>query len=277
MNTCVRFVAGLSVLVLLSGCERRPSDQPEPAQSPEPGAGAVGTPPAWAARMRSALADPARPDEDRQQDADRKPDQVLAFLGIGDGMIVLDLFAAGGYHSEVLAAAVGPGGRVYAQNNEFLLSVRDGVHDKAMSARLAEGRLANLQRLDREVSELGLEAGSLDAVTYMLNYHDVYSFARDDRGTTRDVLRVLYELLKPGGILGIVDHAANPGPHDPGLHRINQNIVMEEVTSAGFVIEAESDLLRNPADDRGLSVFDQRIRGRTDRFLLRCRKPPATL
>lgn len=226
-----------------------------------------------AARMQTALADPSRPEADRARDAQRKPDQIVAFWGIESGMTVLDLFAAGGYYTEVLAAATGPDGTVLAHNNNFLLTVRDGVFDKEMTARLADNRLPNVERLDVELQEMDLAPESLDAVNFVLNYHDVYSFAKEAGGTTEDVLSLLYSLLKPGGVLGVIDHAANPGPHQRELHRINEDIVVEEVTGAGFTLEARNDLLRNPDDDLTQPVFNPGLRGHTDRFVLLFRKP----
>ena len=87
------------------------------------------------------------------------------------------------------------------------------------------------------------------------------------------MLGLFKSLLKPGGVLGIIDHSANPGPYQSELHRIDENIVIEEVTGAGFVLEAQSDLLRNPDDDRTRLVFDPELRGHTDRFVLLFRKP----
>ncbi|MEE8079339.1 MAG: hypothetical protein V3T18_10110 [Pseudomonadales bacterium] len=225
------------------------------------------------ARLQAALADPSRPEADRARDAQRKPDQIVAFWGIDSGMTVLDLFAAGGYYTEVLAAATGPDGKVYAHNNNFLLTVRDGVYDKEMTTRLADSRLPNVERLDREVQEMNLEPESLDAINFVLNYHDVYGFTEEAGGTTEAVLGLFKSLLKPGGVLGIIDHSANPGPYQSELHRIDENIVIEEVTGAGFVLEAQSDLLRNPDDDRTRLVFDPELRGHTDRFVLLFRKP----
>lgn len=224
-------------------------------------------------QIQAALADPSRPEADRARDAQRKPDQIVAFWGIESGMTVLDLFAAGGYYTEVLAAATGPDGKVLAHNNNFLLTVREGVFDQEMTARLADNRLANVERLDRELPELDLAPESLDAVNFVLNYHDLYSFAKEAGGSTEDALRLFYSLLKPDGVLGIIDHSANAGPHQRDLHRINEDVVIEEVTGAGFTLEAESDLLRNPDDDPTRSVFDPELRGNTDRFVLRFRKP----
>ena len=101
-----------------------------------------------AARLQTALADTARPETDRERDAQRKPDQIVAFWGVEPGMTVLDLFAAGGYYTEVLAAATSPDGKVLAQNNEFLLTVRDGVFATEIAARLADNRLPNVERVD---------------------------------------------------------------------------------------------------------------------------------
>lgn len=224
-------------------------------------------------RLQAGLADPSRPEADRARDGQRKPDQIIALWGIDSGMTVLDLFAAGGYYTEVLAAVVGPDGKVYAHNNNFLLTVRDGVFDKEMTARLADNRLPNVERLDVEIKDMNLELGSLDAINIVLNYHDIYGFTKEAGDTTEGLLALFYSLLKPGGMLGIIDHSANPGPFERNVHRIDENIVIEEVKAAGYALEAQSDLLRNPDDDRTRSVFDPELRGRTDRFVLRFRKP----
>ena len=219
--------------------------------------------------LAERLAGPERPAEDRARDAGRKPAAVIAFLGIEPGDTVIDLIAAGGYYTEVLAAAVGPKGRVYAQNNAFVLKLRDGVNDKAMSARLAGGRLPNVQRLDRELDDLGLDPGSIDAALTALNFHDIY-FSRGPEAAA-SLLRTIHELLAPGGVLGLIDHAGRLGADNERLHRIEESIATRLAREAGFRVEA-SDLLRNPADDRTRFVFDPEIRGRTDRFLLKLTK-----
>jgi predicted methyltransferase len=148
------------------------------------------------AKLRAALAAPGRAEADRARDTGRKPAEVVAFLGIEEGMTVVDLIAAGGYYTEVLSAAVGSGGRVYAQNGEYVLKMRDGANDKAMTARLAGGRLANVRRLDREIAELGLEPGSVDAAVTALNFHDIYNGRGPE--AAQAFLTAVRSILKPG-------------------------------------------------------------------------------
>ncbi len=224
-------------------------------------------PEALAARLGAET----RSAEDRARDAGRKPAEVVAFLGIEPGMTVVDLIAAGGYYTEVLSLAVGPEGTVYAQNNAFVLKMRDGVNDKAMTARLAGGRLPNVERLDREMAELGLAPGSIDAAVTALNFHDVYNARGPDAAA--GFVKAVYRFLKPGGVLGIVDHVGNAGADNESLHRIEEELAVGAAVAAGFEVEATSDLLRNPTDDHSKYVFDPAIRGRTDRFVLRLRKP----
>ena len=220
--------------------------------------------------LTAALARPDRPAGDRARDAGRKPAEVIAFLGIAPGMTVIDLIAAGGYYTDVLSAAVGPAGKVYAQNGEYVLKIREGANDKAMTARLAGNRLPNVERLDRETSELGLAPGSLDAAVTALNFHDIYN----GRGAEAadDFLKVVFAALKPGGLLGLIDHSGGVGD-DEALHRIDESRVTAAAEAAGFRVEARSDILRNPGDDRSKNVFAPEIRGKTDRFVLLLRKP----
>lgn len=217
------------------------------------------------------LASEDRPAADRARDDGRKPADVIAFLGIEPGMTVVDLIAAGGYYTEVLSHAVGPEGKVYAQNNAYVLQMRDGANDKAMTARLAGGRLGNVERLDREMADLGLEPGSIDAAVTALNFHDVYNGRGAEAAT--GFLKTVHALLKPGGVLGLVDHAGAAGNDNEKLHRIEESLAVETAKAAGFEVEATSDALRNPDDDGSRNVFDPEIRGRTDRFVLRLRKP----
>jgi len=211
-----------------------------------------------------------RPAADRVRDSGRKPSDVVAFLGIEPGMTVVDLIAAGGYYTEVLSLAVGTEGKVYAQNTKFALEYREGANDKAMAARLADGRLSNVERLDREFADLGLAPDSVDAAVTALNFHDIYnggSPAAADR-----FLEVVFAFLEPGGSFGLIDHAGGAGDDD-ALHRIEERLVIDAAKRAGFELADFSEALRNSADDRTRNVFDASIRGHTDRFLLRLRKP----
>jgi predicted methyltransferase len=212
----------------------------------------------------------ARSAEDRARDAGRKPAEVIAFLGIEEGDTVVDLIAAGGWYTEVLSLAVGPEGKVYAHNTAFALQIRNGANDAAMTARLADDRLANVERLDRELDALGLAPGSVDAALTALNFHDVYDGGSAEQAAA--LLETVYAFLKPGGVFGVIDHAGVAGADNAKLHRIEEKLVRDAALAAGFRLEA-SDLLRNPADDHTRGVFDPEIRGKTDRFLLKLTKP----
>ena len=223
-----------------------------------------------AASLQRALDEGDRSDADKARDAGRKPAAVLAFLGIEPGMTVVDLIAAGGWYTEVLSLAVGPEGRVYAQNPAFVLKFRDGANDKAITGRLAGGRLANVVRLDQELGELEIQPGSLDAAITAQNYHDIHNSRGPEAASA--FLNGVMALLRPGGTLGIIDHSGGVGD-DKELHRIDQALVEQAAINSGFEIVASSELLRNPADDRRQNVFGPEIRGKTDRFVLRLRKP----
>jgi predicted methyltransferase len=224
---------------------------------------------AAAADLAAKLA-ATRSAEDRARDAGRKPAEVIAFLGIEEDDTVVDLIAAGGWYTEVLSLAVGPEGKVYAQNTAFALQIRDGANDAAMTARLADDRLANVERLDRELDALGLAPGSVDAALTALNFHDVHDGGSAEQ--TAALLATVYAFLKPGGMFGLIDHAGVAGADNAKLHRIEEKLVRDAALAAGFRVES-SDLLRNPADDHTRGVFDPEIRGKTDRFLLKLTKP----
>ncbi len=219
--------------------------------------------------IAAALAAADRSEEDRARDESRKPADVLTFFGVQEGMTVMDMIAASGWYTEVLAAAVGPDGKVYAQNPKVMLEFRDGAADKAMAARLANGRLPNVERLDREFDDLGLEPASLDFALTALNLHDVYNDNPDD---ALAILKLAHSLLKPGGVLGVTDHNGDPGADNAELHRMTKQQAIDVATQAGFTVE-KSDILANPEDDRTVFVFDESIRGRTDRFVLKLTKP----
>ena len=222
--------------------------------------------------LAKRLASGSRSDADKTRDAGRKPGAVLTFLEIAPGMTVVDLLAASGYYTEVLSEAVGPAGRVYAQNTDFLLKMRDGVNEKAMATRLANDRLPNVERLDREINELGLTADSVDVVLTALNFHDIYNGRGSD--ATQAVLRAVHTILKPGGVLAVIDHAGNADADNEKLHRIEEAKAIEAAKKAGFIVEATSDVLRHPEDDRTRMVFAEGLRGMTDRFVLKLRKAP---
>ena len=135
---------------------------------------------------------------------------------------------------------------------------------------LADDGLPNVERLDREISELGLADGSVDAVLTALNFHDIYNGNGPD--ATQSVLAAIHKILKPNGVLGIIDHSGAPGADNEKLHRMDESKAVEAVKQAGFIVEATSDVLRHPEDDRTRFVFAEGLRGSTDRFVLKLRK-----
>ncbi len=220
--------------------------------------------------LSERLASADRSEADEARDAGRKPAGVIEFLRIGRGATVMDVIAAGGYYTEVLSIAVGKEGKVYAQNPAAVLKFRDGANDKAMTARLAGGRLPNVERLDVELADLTIANGSLDAAFTGLNFHDVYNGRGEDAALS--FLLGIYAKLKPGGVLGIIDHHGDAAQDNAKLHRIEKQLVLAVIAKTPFKLDAESDLLKNPDDDHTQNVFAPGRRGHTDRFVLRLTK-----
>lgn len=212
---------------------------------------------------------------DYERDSDRKPATVLAFFGIAPGDTVLDLFSGGGYYTELLANVVGADGEVVAHSNTAYLN----FVGEEFAARYADDRLPNVDVLMAENNELELDEGVFDAIVIVLSYHDVYHADLENGWAPIDkpkLLAELYDGLKAGGVLGIVDHVAATGaPPDTGhtLHRIDPAIIIADLEAAGFRLDGSSDALRNPGDDHSKIVFDPSVRGKTDRIVLRFRKP----
>jgi predicted methyltransferase len=238
-------------------------------------AGALGVGAAWAAatipaNIAAAVANPNRPQTDRDRDAARKPGEVLSFAGVKPGEQVLELIPGGGYFTRVLSGAVGPKGHV----TEGLPNLT-GAADVAQKSNgvAADPNFSNVSEAKFTVGDLA-KLGPVDMVWTSQNYHDLH-LARFNL----DVVafdKAVYAALKPGGIFFIEDHAAVAGSGldvPDKLHRIDEAIVKKEVESAGFKLDGESDILRNPADDHSLLVFNPAIRGKTDQFLLKFRKP----
>jgi predicted methyltransferase len=220
-----------------------------------------------AARMRTALASSDRPAEDKQRDAARKPIEVVQFLGIETGMTVVELWAAGGWFTEVLSAAVGPSGKVYAQNPDFMTQRPDFAERETARHR----RLGNVEAVHGELSSANL-AGRADAAITAQNLHDVYNGPGGEAGAVAFAKQV-YDVLKPGGVFGVIDHVGIDGQNNAQFHRMLPSQARAVLTQAGFMIEAESDLLENPADDHTKGVRDASLSRSTDQFLFRARKP----
>jgi len=195
-------------------------------------------------------------------DASRRPAEFLPFTMVKPGMQVLDVAAGGGYTSQLMALSVGPTGKVWAQR------VSPG---EAMTKRLADAPQANLVVVLRPFEDpVPEQAPPLDLITLVNNYHDITYLPVDrDKMNQR-----LFAALKSGGRFVVVDHSAKAGADISSgktLHRIDQAIVIAEVRKAGFVLEAEGDFLRDPADTREVSSGDAKIP--TDKFALRFVKP----
>ncbi len=211
-----------------------------------------------------------RPAHDWERDFDRRPIEIMDFLGISEGMTVIELMAGKGYYTELLSAAVGNSGKVYAHNELMAMRMRYGAYEKALKARLTNDRLANVQLLIREIDDLELE-GIADAATLILNLHDLYIYGGEEKAL--EALTSILTALKPGGILGIVDHVGSPEQDNTYLHRIDPVIIDELLFRAGFVVTGRSNILYNPEDDHSLHVFDPAIKGQTDRLIIRAIKP----
>jgi predicted methyltransferase len=228
--------------------------------------------PARAADYASLVADPDRTPEDRALDAGRHPAEMLAFLELRPGMRVAELGAGGGYTTELLARAVGPEGAVYAQNSATLL----GFAGEAWAKRLQRPAMRRVVRLDREFDDpLPPEAKGLDLVVMNALYHDTV-WMKTDRARMD---RAVFEALRPGGAFVVIDSSARPGrgvADAQTLHRIDEQVVREEVAAAGFRLAAEGGFLRNPADPRDWNSSPRAAgaqRGTSDRFALRFVKP----
>jgi len=199
--------------------------------------------PLSAEQIAALVASPERSDADRTNDRRRKPEQMLGFIGVRPGMVALDIVAAGGYTSELLARAVGPTGRVYAQGS--------APPRAALAARIAKAQPGNLVAAVRPFDDpVPPEvAGGLDLVTLMFNYHDLVG-----AGVDRERMnRAIFAALKPGGLYIVADHSAQPGSGATAaktLHRIDEALVRTEIERAGFRLAAEGDFLRNPSDPR---------------------------
>jgi predicted methyltransferase len=226
------------------------------------------------ANIAVAVADVNRPDADKARDANRKPAETLAFTGVKSGALVAELLPGGGYFTRIFSKAVGSSGHVYALVPAPLPDAPADVPDFAarVKAIAADPNYANVQVVVEPFSQLAVPA-PVDLVWTSQNYHDLHNFPGLDVGIFN---KMVFDDLKHGGIFLILDHAAEAGSgarDTATLHRIESETVKKEVLAAGFVFVGSSDLLRQPGDSRKVKVFDPAVRGRTDQFILKFRKP----
>lgn len=212
--------------------------------------------------IAAAVADDRRPDADQARDPLRKPAEIVAFAGVEPGDVVAEIAPGGGYYTRILAASVGPQGKVYALVPAFFANRPGGLD--GINA-LAE-QYGNVEVVVIDYAETELPA-PVDLVWTTENYHDL---ANGDIGTVNSWV---FNALKPGGVYFVEDHSA-PGTGTSAtstLHRIDPAAVKEQVTAAGLVLDGESDLLHNPNDPHDVSPRE--VQPTSDKFALRFRKP----
>ncbi len=224
--------------------------------------------------LRKAISGLDRDVTDYVRDAARKPVETLDFLGIEPGMQVLDVYAAGGYFTFVLAKAVGPEGRVFAQNTPRGLRYEEDRQEitqgDALEAKIQRGNLTNVTHLVQRLDELTIAPASLDAVMIVQILHDYYN------GNPNRALQMLLQvkaLVKPGGVIGIIDHVGIAGRENVRFHRMQKSQAIEIAERAGLQLLADSDLLSNPNDRHVRSIFDPMLNRATDQFLLKFQAP----
>jgi predicted methyltransferase len=226
-------------------------------------------------RVAAAVAASTRTADNVKLDESRKPAQVLHFLGLKQGMDVLDLFGANAYWAEIMAPAVGPKG------HDTVWQPAQFYGDKGKAAFAAfMAKQPNVSIISSPFEAPDLPRNFADLVMLNDNYHDVY-WQSEKLGIPRmdpnAFLKAVYAAMKPGGVIGVIDHVASPNGDARAtvekFHRIDPNIIKADFKRAGFVLVGSSDLLRNPADDHSLLVFDAKIRGKTDRVIFKFKKP----
>ncbi|AKT40936.1 class I SAM-dependent methyltransferase [Chondromyces crocatus] len=283
------FLAALLTTAITTIAACTPTGRPEPplvdaappatTTTAEP---TVSTPATAPARVEQVTITPAvraavdaadRSATDRALDPGRHPAETLSFLGITPSAKVAELGAGGGYTAELLARIVGPSGTVYGQNSAFIL---ERFAEAPWSERLTKPLMKPVVRVDRPFDDpLPPEAKELDAVLMLFFYHDTFWM-----GVDRDAMnRAVFRALKPGGVYGILDHSGRPGTGTSEvktLHRIEEQVVREEIERAGFKLAAEATFLRNPDDPRDWNASPSAAgekRGQSDRFVLKFVKP----
>lgn len=229
--------------------------------------------PGISAEIAAAVRDTSRPAADKQRDADRKPAESVAFAGIKPGDKVLDFMPGGGYFTRIFAKTVGPQGKVYALVPSEMLKDRPTAAD-GIKKLAAEPGYGNVSVISSSVNNIKAPE-PLDVVWTSLNYHDTFNPMLGPANNA-SFNKSIFDSLKRGGIYIIIDHAATRGSgarDTENLHRVDAEGVKAEVTGVGFELVGESDLLAHPEDDHTSRVFDSNVRGKTDQFFLKFRKP----
>lgn len=225
------------------------------------------------------LSAPGRPTADVARDAMRRPAEILAFSKVGKGQVIFELEAGGGYYTELLSRAVGPAGAVTMHFPPCDPVEFETQYRAAVTARLKDRRLPNVKFSETRFDQLAAASASVDVVTWFQGPHELWfrqAAVPNGLGDPVASFADIFRILKPGGYLILMDHAAASGSpvtagHD--LHRIDPAHINSLAVRAGFILDQESALLSQPRDDHTQSAFAPAIRGKTDQFLLRYRKP----
>ncbi len=226
------------------------------------------------AYISAAVADAGRPEEDKQDDASRKPAETLQFVGVKPGEKVVELVPARGYWTRIFSKVVGPKGHVYALSPPRRPNAPPDSPDPAAAttALAAQPAYSNVSVQSGSIARISVPE-PVDVVFTSRNYHDVHNATNVDIAAFN---KAIFDALKPGGVYVVLDHAAAPGSgvrDTSTLHRIDPEAVKTEAQAAGFVLAGQSRILENPQDTHTLPVFDASIRGKTDQFILAFRKP----
>jgi predicted methyltransferase len=225
--------------------------------------------------ISAAVASPSRTPDNVKLDEGRKPGQVLSFFGLRSGMNVIDLFGANKYWSEIIAPVVGPKGHVLVWEPTQFYRPNTKTAFEAFAA-----KTPNVSISVSPFEAPTLPTNFADFVILNDNYHDTY-WQNEKLGIPKmdpsAFLKTVYAAMKPGAVIGVMDHVANPNSDTRATvdkyHRIDPNVVKADFKRAGFVLVGTSDLLRNPADAHDVEVHEASIKGKTDRFVFKFKKP----
>ena len=262
-----RAALGLALGLILASCGAETGNGQSTADPPM-----LSVPPQLPDYLQAALADPGRAMH-RGADERRRPGPLVALSGLKPGDRVLDLIPGDGYWTRIFSRVVGPEGRVYAVWPKNYADLAQG-NVQTLREIAASPAYANV-RVEVQPTPILTASEPLDVVWTSQNYHD-YPDEFMGRTDPAQLNRAVFAMLKPGGTFFVIDHAAEAGSamrDTERLHRIDPAVVRSQVEAAGFEFVGMSDVLRNPADNRTLPVFDASIRGRTDQFVMRFRKP----